>query len=398
MGFTFDDTNPEATSLDEMRRLIESNPRNQERIFPYIGGEEVNDSPTHVHHRYVINFGEMPLCRANQASRWAPDGGTGIVADVFEGPVAADWPDLLGIVETKVKPKRLTDNRDSYKRYWWQFGEKRIDLTQALIGKEGVLAIARVGQHGLFAQLGAKTVFSEQLVILPDASPNRITLLQSRIHEDWARFFGSSLEERLRYTPSDCFETFPFPLDWETNPVLEQVGREYHDFRAALMVRHNEGLTKTYNRFHDRDHDGSGIDGIEPEVVRADIVELRRLHNELDRAVLAAYGWTDLDATCEPFLDYEEDESETPQRGKGRKKPWRLRFPDTVRDEILARLLALNARYAREEGQILSPLGSAAKPAPKATSGKATTKAVTGDAPAKLRKPKPGNEAQERLL
>ena len=61
MGFTFDDTdtNGVATPIAEMHELIAKDPRNAERIFPYIGGEEVNDSPTHAHHRYVINFGEM---------------------------------------------------------------------------------------------------------------------------------------------------------------------------------------------------------------------------------------------------------------------------------------------------------------------------------------------------
>ncbi len=82
MGFTFDDTNTDATSIEEMHRLIEKDPRNAERIFPYIGGEEVNQSPTHSHHRYVINFGEMSEDEARQ------------------------WPDLMEIVEEKVKPRR----------------------------------------------------------------------------------------------------------------------------------------------------------------------------------------------------------------------------------------------------------------------------------------------------
>ena len=61
MGFTFDDTDTKgvASPIAEMHELIAKDPRNAERIFPYIGGEEVNDSPTHAHHRYVINFGEM---------------------------------------------------------------------------------------------------------------------------------------------------------------------------------------------------------------------------------------------------------------------------------------------------------------------------------------------------
>ncbi len=85
MGFTFDDTDTKgvATPLAEMQRLIEKDPRNQEGIFPYIGGEEVNTSPTHAHHRYVINFGEQE-----------------------RGGVPRRWPDLMAIVEEKVKPER----------------------------------------------------------------------------------------------------------------------------------------------------------------------------------------------------------------------------------------------------------------------------------------------------
>jgi hypothetical protein len=66
--------------IAEMHRLIAKDPRNAERIFPYIGGEEVNDSPTHGHNRYVINFGEMSEQEARR------------------------WPDLMQIVEERGKP------------------------------------------------------------------------------------------------------------------------------------------------------------------------------------------------------------------------------------------------------------------------------------------------------
>ena len=77
MGFTFDDTDKKgvASPLSEMERLIEADPHNREAIFPYIGGEEVNTSPTHAHHRYVINFRDNPLLQ-RKASRenvaWMP--------------------------------------------------------------------------------------------------------------------------------------------------------------------------------------------------------------------------------------------------------------------------------------------------------------------------------------
>ena len=149
---------------------------------------------------------------------------------------------------------------------------------------------------------------------------------------------SSSMKDDLRYTPSDCFETFPFPENFETNPALEAVGQAYYEFRAALMVRNNEGLTKTYNRFHD------------PDERSPDILKLRELHAAMDRAVLDAYGWTDLQPTCEFLLDYEEDEDEDETGGgRRRKKPWRYRWPDDFRDEVLARLLELNRQRAEQE-------------------------------------------------
>ena len=98
-------------------------------------------------------------------------------------------------------------------------------------------------------------------------------------------------------------------------------------------VRNDEGLTKTYNRFHD------------PEVRDPDILKLRELHAAMDRAVLDAYGWTDVPTDCDFLLDHEIDEEEW---GK-KKKPYRYRWPDEVRDDVLGRLLELNAKRGREE-------------------------------------------------
>jgi hypothetical protein len=307
MGFTFDDTNPDATPLAEMHRLIEKDAKNAERIFPYIGGEEVNSSPNHGHHRYVINFGEMNEDEAQQ------------------------YPDLMRIVEEKVKPARLKQNREIRARYWWRFGETTPALFRAIAPIDRVLVVARVGQHGSFAFLPKGMVYSEQLVVIALPNYSAFCSLQSRLHEIWARFFGSSMKDDLRYTPSDCFETFPFPESWETNPTLEAVGKEYYEFRAALMVRNNQGLTDTYNRFHD------------PEERDADILKLRSLHTAMDKAVLEAYGWSDIPTDCTFLLDYddEEDEEET-SNGRQRKKPWRYRWTEEVHDEVLARLLDLN--------------------------------------------------------
>lgn len=171
------------------------------------------------------------------------------------------------------------------------------------------------------------------------------------------------MKDDLRYTPSDCFETFPFPPDYETNPTLETIGKTYYDYRAALMIRNNQGLTDTYNRFHD------------PEERHPDILQLRDLHDQMDRAVLAAYGWDDIDTTCGFALDYldTDEDSTLPLAAQERiaagdlyftadqaatftalcpgkrKLPWRYKWPERTHDEVLARLLDLNQKRYEDE-------------------------------------------------
>ena len=344
MGFTFDDTDKKgvATPLAEMRRLIAENPKNQEVIFPYIGGEEVNKSPTHSHHRFVINFRDFPLRREHNGSSWVSAGllqrrqwlTRGVVPADYPLPVSEDWPALLAIVEERAKPVRDVQTRKALRERWWQYGEKRPGLYSAVSGLSHVFVTnCGAAPHHAIARMQAEKVFSHTLIVFPLSSSSAFCALQSRPHEIWARFFGSSMKDDLRYTPSDCFETFPFPGDWSTHPGLETVGKDYYGFRAALMVQNKEGLTKTYNRFHD------------PNETDPAIAQLRDLHAALDRAVLDAYGWRDVPTDCEFLLDYSIDEAEWGNK----KKPYRYRWPDEVRDEVFARLLELNAQRAAEE-------------------------------------------------
>ncbi len=215
------------------------------------------------------------------------------------------------------------------------------------------------------AFLNSGSVHSEATIVIAGETLASFCALQSRPHELWARFFGSSMKDDLRYTPSDCFETFPFPAGWDTNAALEAIGREYYEYRAGLMRESGKGLTKTYNRFHD------------PKEKSPEIRRLRELHSEMDRAVLAAYHWSGIDTTCGFDLDWCEDEAaddaspETIERleagryffesaeearafaaelvGLGKKLPWRYRWRPEVRDDVLARLLLLNKERAEQE-------------------------------------------------
>jgi N-6 DNA Methylase len=313
-GFLFADEDPQSTPIAVRTRLLEEHPDWAGRMPPYLMGEEINSDPHQSPRRFAISL-----------------------SDVSDEAALGRWPELRAIVEQKVKPERLrlgdNPNNIPLKRRWWAYQAHRPELYARIANRRRVLCLSAVGQALAFAFLPVTYIFSQTAVVIDLDQDEGFAVLQSRVHEIWVRFLASSLEDRLRYTPSDCFETFPFPGDWLGNFGLQAVGETYYDFRAALMARNDEGLTKTYNRFHDP-HEHS--DAIE---------RLRTLHARMDRAVLDAYGWDDITADCEFLLEYEIDEEAW---GK-KKKPFRYRWPDETQDEVLARLIELNGERADDE-------------------------------------------------
>ncbi|MCR9293810.1 MAG: class I SAM-dependent DNA methyltransferase, partial [bacterium] len=343
MGFTFDDSTLNATPISEMRSILAEHPNCNEVIFPYIGGEEVNTSPTHRHHRYVINFGAR-----SEAECWEK------------------WPILMKIVESKVKPDRLKVKRRALRERWWQFAEKQPALWRAISQLEEVLVCSLVSNKLQFAFLPKRVVYSHKLGVFARQERAFFGVMQSRLHDVWTRQFSSTMKDDINYSPSDCFDTFPFPKGWNDQTELELPASEYYDFRAALMQNNDEGMTKSYNRFHSPDERDDGI------------LELRRLHSQMDVAVLRAYGWDDLADQaalpdfCQFLLDYEEEDDDSPADSSStrqKKKPWRYRWPDDFRDEVLARLLELNEQRYREE-QLAGKSADKPKKAKKLTSKK----------------------------
>jgi hypothetical protein len=336
--------------LGERNSLVAKDPRNARWIQQYIGGEDVNRLPDLIPRRFVINFGHVSL------------------------EEASGWPDLVTIAQERVRPERQTNKRGTYQTYWWRLGETGTALYDSLSGKRRCLVNCQVGRHLAFAWQGTDVLFAHTICVFALDADSAFAVMQSRVHEVWARLFASSMKDDLRYTPSDCFDTYPFPPDGQLlqTPALEAAGKTYYDFRASLMADEQvraslmnglppEGLTATYNRFHDPDETLPGI------------LRLRELHAAMDRAVLDAYGWTDLAPACAFLLDYEEeDDQDDPSRARQKRKPWRYRWPDDVRDDVLARLLALNAERAAAERRLgieavlEAPAGSGA---PRAAAG-----------------------------
>jgi hypothetical protein len=286
---------------DMRDELIAHAARNAERIFPYLGGEEVNTNSTQSPERYVIDFAKMPLDEAEH------------------------YPDLLAIVRRDVKPYRETVNRESWRKWWWQFAEVYPAMRKAIAQLDRCLVISRHSKHLCFAFQPTAQIFSEATNVFALSAFTALAVLQSRIHEPWARLLSSSLEDRLRYAASDCFETFPFPRPDSTTviPSVEEIGERLYTGRAKYMVDTNQGLTQTYNHLKD------------PKCDEPRIVALRTLHQDMDRAVLDAYGWTDVPVP--PFCSKTPDDQHALEE-----------FQNTVID----RLFVLNAERAAEEKRL----------------------------------------------
>lgn len=299
MGFVLDKS--------QAAEYIAMNKENKEVLFPFLSGEDINNQPDQTPSRWVINFHDWPLERAEL------------------------YPECIKIVRDKVKPKRDIDKRKVRRERWWQYAERAAGLYNRITGMRRVLAIAFTTKYVVFAWEPTDIIFSLLTVITLDSDAS-FALLQCTFHQDWAIANGSTLGSGPRYTPTDCFETFPFPANMEG---LDDIGECYYQHRQVIMLARQEGLTKTYNRFHDQ------------KETAEDIAWLRELHREMDEAVARTYGWDDLD------LGHGFHET---------KQGLRYTISEEARREVLGRLLKLNyERYAEEVALGLHEKGAKAK-------------------------------------
>ncbi len=306
-GFIFSDGDEGTNPLALADRLLRD-PHNREVIQVLVGGEELLSGPLLRVHRKIINFGDMSEAEARR------------------------WPELFAICEKLVKRERANKAQEVANWPFWRFWRTRSEFRRAAAGLQRVMMHPFTSTYSVFLFMPASWVLSSPHAVFASQSNGLFAICQSRIHENWAVFFGSSLKDDLRYTISDCFETFPLPEDVES---LRSCGEAYYRFRERAVVDAQRSYTALYRRFHEPDERDAGI------------LKLRELHAEMDGAVLDAYGWNDIKTHCEFFLDYEIDEEEWGDK----KKPWRYRWPDEVREEVLARLLELNAERGKDEAR-----------------------------------------------
>jgi hypothetical protein len=283
--------------VEEAQSLLARDPRNKDVLFPFLNGEDLNSSPNQFPSRWIINFRDWSLEQAEA------------------------YPDCIKIVQERVKPDRDTNKRSSRRERWWRYGDYAKGLESSIFNMKYVLVAAQTSKYHNFIFVSKDIVYDQKLIIFALPSYCHFTQMQTTLHTEWVLVFSSTLGLTPVYTPNDSFETFPFPLN--TNS-LEDIGERYYTHRQSIMLARQEGLTKTYNRFHD------------PHEPSADIVKLRELHKEMDQAVAHAYGWDN--------LEMEHGFHET-------KQGLRYTISEAARREVLDRLLLLNHERHEEEVQ-----------------------------------------------
>ena len=315
---------------EEADELIQRDPTCADVIRGIINGRELNNDPNQTPGRSTIDFFNMTELQARE------------------------FPEPFSIVSSLVRPVRLAlddktaINRDHRDR-WWQYAFVRESLYNKIRGSSRCFTTCWVSKYLNFSAMPTDYVFSNSLYIFATQRWDLFTVVQSTLHEVWARKYSGSLETRLRYTPTKCFDTFTFPTGlWKnSDDNLATIGERYHTHRKVLMQSLWLGLTKIYNLFHARDLSPETVAKVskkDPATATSGfeaLVELRRLHVKLDNSVRDAFGWHDLD------LEHDFHEVETlPENDRVR-----YTISRAARRKVLKRLLAENHARTGIEAQ-----------------------------------------------
>ncbi|HKI86228.1 MAG TPA: DNA methyltransferase [Thermoanaerobaculia bacterium] len=237
---------------EEAKEILARNDANySEVVRPYLIGDDITEEPEQQPRRFIIDFGMRALEKAMQ------------------------FPEALRLVRERVKPARDENNREAYRRYWWRFAEPRPKMREVIEPLPRYIAGNRIGKRFLFCWADASVCPSDLTVVFAFDDDYSIGILTSSIHGAWARSESSTLRIDLRYTPTSCFETFPWPQpDQSVRDQIGEIAKRLIERRQSICVENEIGLTDLYNQIDE----GAWS-------------EISDLHRQLDQAVAGAYGW-----------------------------------------------------------------------------------------------------------
>jgi hypothetical protein len=284
---------------DEARALgLGTVPGMEQRIRPYRNGKDLTARPRGV---YLIDlFG------------------------LTETELIEQYPQLYQHVFTQVKPERDKNNRPKLKNIWWEFGETRKGLRQAIKELPRYIATPETAKHRIFQFLETEIAPDHMLVAIALSDAFHLGVLSSSVHVVWALAAGGrmGIGNDPRYNSSRCFQTFPFPTPTESQRERIRTLAEQLDAHRKRQQAAHPALTLTdlYNVVEKLKR-GEVLSAKDQTVHAQGLASVvLSLHQQLDAAVAEAYGWP-------PDLP---DRSDGPL-------------------DVLARLVALNHERAREE-------------------------------------------------
>jgi hypothetical protein len=207
------------------------------------------------------------------------------------------WPATYQWVLERVKPERDHNRLDSVRENWWLHRRLRQDLRAALVALPRYIATVETAKHRVFQFLDAAIAPDNMLIAIALDDAYVLGVLSSRIHVVWALAQGGTLEDRPRYNKSRCFETFPFPVATPAHQArIRDFAEQIDAHRKRVLAAHDElTLTGLYNVLVKVGAGDTALSVKEKAIHEKGLVAvLKSLHDELDAAVLDAYGWRDL--------------------------------------------------------------------------------------------------------
>jgi len=239
-------------SIEEGQALVALDDADYGKVVrPYLVGKDIAREPDQSASRMIIDFAQLPLEKAE------------------------DYPAAIELIRERVKPEREKNNDERFRKFWWQFGRPRGEMREALTELDRYIGGTATGKRFLFSWVEPVVCPSNAMNVFAFDDDYSMGVLSSSAHLAWAHSEGSSLRKDPRYTPTSCFETFPWPTASDAQrEEIGQLTRELIKLRSSICQKEQIGLTKLYNQM---DEEGRQ--------------ELRKAHSALDKAVAKAYGW-----------------------------------------------------------------------------------------------------------
>jgi hypothetical protein len=262
---------------------IQENPDNAAVLKPYLIAKDLTTSPLGLPRKWIIDFNELPLEEAEK----------------YELP-------FLQVIQL-VRPQRQKVRREKVRNTWWLMQERRQGMRRAISRDGGAFAFPYTSKWAIPLQINADVLAGNTTTVISGADLYLLGILTSSLHRAWLAAQKSTLKGDTRYTPTTCFETFPFPQDVapELAQQIRQAMTALNDYRNEVMVAKNWGITDLYNAYF---HEPAS--------------QLAKLHQGLDALVLKAYGWKASVDNLSNLLDLNLELAEREAVGEKVVGPW----------------------------------------------------------------------------